>query len=173
MSDRAANRLKGMVTLGRVRGASGGAAARGEVLVEGMAGADEVPVVQAYGFQSRPADGAEAVVVQVGSNADQALAIAVDDRRYRIALAGGEVAIYDDLGSRVVLKRGGVIEVEATTVKLGASATAGVARVGDTVAIGADLAAWILAVTAATGVTPLVGSTAGAVSTGSAKVKAE
>jgi phage gp45-like len=173
MSDRAATRLKNMITVGRIRRATAGAGVRGGVVVEGLSGTDEVQVVQTYGFQSRPADGAEAVIVQVGSNADQALAIAVDDRRYRVALAGGEVAIYDDLGSRVTLKRGGVIEVEATTVKLGAGASAGVARVGDTVALGADLATWILAVTTATGVAPLVGTTAGTVSTGSAKVRAE
>lgn len=69
-----------------------------------------------YGFTSAPHPGAEAVAVFVGGNRDHGLVIAVDDRRYRLrALEEGEVALYDDLGSKVHLRRGGEIEVVATT----------------------------------------------------------
>ncbi len=77
---------------------------------------DDVERVQNYGFTSVPLSGAEAVVIFVGGRRDHGLAIAVDDRRYRIKnLESGEVAIYTDEGDSIVLKRGGNIEVNAST----------------------------------------------------------
>lgn len=71
---------------------------------------------QNYGFSSVPLDGAEAVVLFVGGSRDHGLAIAVDDRRYRIRnLESGEVAVYTDQGDSIVLKRDGNIEVTAST----------------------------------------------------------
>ena len=53
----------------------------------------------------------------LGGNRDHGLVIAVDDRRYRLtALAAGEVALYDDLGKTLVLKRNGDIVITATRV---------------------------------------------------------
>lgn len=73
---------------------------------------DEVERPQNYGFSSVPLDGAEAVVVFVGGRRDHGLAIAVDDRRYRIRnLESGEVAVYDRTGSKIVLKANGDIEL--------------------------------------------------------------
>ena len=44
------------------------------------------------------------------------IVVAVDDRRYRLrSLQQGEVAIYTDEGDKIVLKRGGTIEVTAAT----------------------------------------------------------
>lgn len=77
---------------------------------------DDVERFQNYGFTSHPLPGAEAVAASVAGNRDHVLVIAVDDRRYRLrGLAAGEVAIYSDEGDKVVLKRGGVIEVTAAT----------------------------------------------------------
>lgn len=71
---------------------------------------------QEYGFTSNPLPGAEAIVVALGGTRNRAVVIAVDDRRYRLTgLAAGEVALYDDLGSKIVLKRGNIIEVTAGT----------------------------------------------------------
>lgn len=79
-----------------------------------------VPRVQEYGFTSHPLPGAEAVTVFLGGSRDAGVVIAVDDKRYRLtALAQGEVALYDDLGSKVHLKRGGNIDIQTSTkVKL-------------------------------------------------------
>lgn len=75
--------------------------------------ADEVaPAVerfQEYGFTSSPFPGAEAVVVFPGGVRSHGIIVAVDDRRYRLTgLAGGEVALYDDQGQVVHLKRDGL-----------------------------------------------------------------
>lgn len=77
---------------------------------------DGVERVQNYGFTSVPQAGAEAVTVFVSGYRDHGLVVAVDDRRYRLTgLEAGEVAIYTDEGDKVVLKRGGTIEVTAAT----------------------------------------------------------
>jgi len=76
----------------------------------------DVERFQDYGFTSHPHPGAEAVAACVAGSRDHVLVIAVDDRRYRLAgLAQGEVAIYTDEGDKIVLKRGGTIEVTAAT----------------------------------------------------------
>ncbi len=64
---------------------------------------------QHYGFTSRPQAGAEGIVI-VRDN--HIVMIASDDRRYRISLADGEVALYDDVGQKVHLTRDG-LEVES------------------------------------------------------------
>ncbi len=63
---------------------------------------------QHYGFTSRPLVGAEAIIIREGNHI---VMIASDDRRYRIALEAGEVAIYTDEGDKVHLKRGRKIEI--------------------------------------------------------------
>lgn len=75
---------------------------------------DGVERFQQYGFTSHPHPGAEAVVVFAGGDRSHGLAVAVDDRRYRLrGLAQGEVALYTDEGDTVVLRRDRTIEVTA------------------------------------------------------------
>jgi phage gp45-like len=77
---------------------------------------EDVERFQNYGFTSHPHPGAEAVAVAVAGSRDHLVVLAVDDRRYRLkGLQAGEVAIYTDEGDKVVLKRGGVVEVTAAT----------------------------------------------------------
>lgn len=65
---------------------------------------------QEYGFSSAPAEGAEAVVVFPGGVRSHGIIIAVDDRRFRLGgMKGGEVALYDDAGQVVHLKRDGIL----------------------------------------------------------------
>jgi phage gp45-like len=59
-------------------------------------------IFQHYGFTSRALPGAEAIVIREGNCF---YVVAEDDRRYRIALDEGEVALYDDQGMAVHLKR--------------------------------------------------------------------
>lgn len=90
---------------------------------------DAVERFQNYGFTSRPRPGAEGIMVSVGGVRSQGVVIAVDDRRYRLrAMAEGEVAMFDDLGQLVHLKRDGIlvhtalkVVVEADTVSVTAN----------------------------------------------------
>lgn len=66
--------------------------------------------LQHYGFTSRPLAGAELVIIVEGNNI---IAVASDDRRYRLTIADGEAALYDDQGQKVHLKRNGIVEVVA------------------------------------------------------------
>lgn len=70
---------------------------------------DRVERFQEYGFTSVPHPGAEAVLAAAGGDRGHGLVVGVEDRRYRlVGLAGGEVAIYDDLEQKVHLKRNGI-----------------------------------------------------------------
>jgi phage baseplate assembly protein V len=73
---------------------------------------DNIERFQQYGFTSVPLEGAEAVVLFVGGRRDHGLAVAVDDRRYRLKdLEPGEVALYHKDGASVVLRADGSVEV--------------------------------------------------------------
>jgi phage gp45-like len=63
---------------------------------------------QHYGYTSRPLPGAEGIIFREGNHI---IMIASDDRRYRIALEEGEVALYDDQGQVIKLMRGKEIHV--------------------------------------------------------------
>lgn len=77
---------------------------------------DKIERIQQYGFTSVPLAGAEGVAVFVGGSRDHGIVIAVDDKRYRLKnLAAGEVALYTDEGDKIHFKRGGKIEIIATT----------------------------------------------------------
>lgn len=67
---------------------------------------------QHYGFTSRPKEGAELIIIDQGN---VMIAVASDDRRYRLALGAGEVALYDDQGQKLHLMANGNIEVLALT----------------------------------------------------------
>lgn len=83
---------------------------------------DDVERLQQYGFSSVPHPGAEGIALSVGGKRSNTVIINVDDRRYRLkSLAGGEVAIYSDEdqeehGHRIVLRRGGIVEVQGDTL---------------------------------------------------------
>ena len=65
-------------------------------------------LIQHYGYTSRPKAGAEVIFIRQGG---QFIAIGSDDRRYRISLEDGEVALYTDEGDKIHLKRNRIIEI--------------------------------------------------------------
>lgn len=69
---------------------------------------DDREYLQHYGYTSRPLPGAEGILIREGNHI---VMIASDDRRYRIRLEAGEVALYTDEGDKVHLKRNREIEV--------------------------------------------------------------
>lgn len=69
-----------------------------------------------YGFTSVPLAGAEPVIIYPSGDRSHGIAIVVEDKRYRLkGLANGEVALYDDQGTKIHLKRGNEIEITAGT----------------------------------------------------------
>lgn len=82
-----------------------------------------------YGFTSHPLPGADAIVIAFGGNISHSLALMLSDRRNRLTdLAEGEVALYDDQGQSIVLRRSGI---EITTA-LGCTINGDVAVNGNT-----------------------------------------
>lgn len=72
-----------------------------------------------YGFTSAPFSDAELLAAFIDGDRSHGIVISVADRRYRIALEEGEVAIYDDLEHKVHLTRDGiVIDGKADDVKV-------------------------------------------------------
>lgn len=104
-----------------------------------------------YGFNSHPLPGAEAATVSVGGTRSHQIVVGIVDRRHRPrGLEPGEVAMYDDQGQLVILKRDAIeihtdkplkiyassVLIEADSIDLGGAGGPAVARVGDTVVDG-------------------------------------
>lgn len=71
---------------------------------------DGVERPQPYGFTSHPHPGAEAYAAFHGGIRAHGIVFCVGDRRYRLTgLEQGEVALHDDLGNKVWLKRTGIL----------------------------------------------------------------
>lgn len=71
---------------------------------------EDVEHFEPYGFTSEPHLGAEVLAASINGDRNHTIAIIVADRRYRIKnLKDGEVAMYDDLGKVVILKRNEVL----------------------------------------------------------------
>jgi phage baseplate assembly protein V len=62
-----------------------------------------------YGFTSAPLAGAEVLSLFFDGDRSHGVCIRVADRRYRLAVAAGEVAMYDDLGRKVHFTRAGLV----------------------------------------------------------------
>lgn len=65
---------------------------------------DGVEHMQNYGFTSHPTGG-DVAVAFLGGNREQGIVIVIDDRRFRLSLEAGEVAMYDDQGNKIELLR--------------------------------------------------------------------
>lgn len=65
--------------------------------------------MQHYGFSSRPIEGAEGIILNEGNHI---VMVASEDRRYRISVEAGEVALYSDEGDSVHLKRNREIHIK-------------------------------------------------------------
>ena len=75
-----------------------------------------------YGFTSHPLGGAEVLTAFLGGDRSHAVVLVAADRRYRIqAMESGEVAVYTDEGSKVHLKRGRIIDIEADVLNIKAT----------------------------------------------------
>jgi len=70
--------------------------------------------VEPYGFSYRPKPGCQTYLLFPSGDRSYGVAIVIGDKRYQMDLVEGEVALHDDEGNHVHLRRGGVIEVKAS-----------------------------------------------------------
>lgn len=133
----------------RVLGASDMALVKRSICVEGAVAKvqvsargidDEHQHWQPYGFGSAPLEGAQAIRLAIGSHREEMLAVMVDDRRYRPALAAGESAIFDDQGQAVAVRRA---RIEIGTIGAGMRK---LALDSDPVTTATDWASWFATV---------------------------
>ncbi|MGC0153270.1 phage baseplate assembly protein V [Chromobacterium vaccinii] len=79
----------------------------------------DAELFQHYGFTSNPLPGTMQILLPIGGRTSHSIVIATEHGSYRLQnLAPGEVALYTDEGSKIVLKRGRVIDVECDTFQL-------------------------------------------------------
>lgn len=128
--------------------------------VSGLAGElqDEVEHWQPYGFTAVPRAGAEGIYLSLGGSRNRGVVVCIQDRELRLkGLEEGEVVIYDDQGSKVHLRRDGLIEIVGKEVRVGApDASKGAAREGDKVKVTIPPGTFIEQVTGGAGA-PAVG----------------
>lgn len=80
----------------------------------GLAGEplDGAEYFQHYGFTSNPLAGSMAIAVPLNGNTSHTVIVATEHGAYRLtSLKPGEVALYTDEGTSVILKRGKIVEV--------------------------------------------------------------
>jgi len=76
----------------------------------GAAMFDQIERFQQYGFSSVPFQGAEAIVITMGGNHSHALALAVEDVRYKPKnWQQGESGLYDDQAQLIHITRDGIV----------------------------------------------------------------
>lgn len=71
--------------------------------------------VEPYGFSYRPKPGCQTYLLFPAGDRSYGVAIVIGDKRYQMNLVEGEVALHDDEGNYVHIKRGGIIEAKAAT----------------------------------------------------------
>lgn len=76
---------------------------------------DNVFRIEPYGLSYRPKAGCQVYALFPNGDRTNGLALVIGDKRYQMTLAEGEVGLHDDLGNWVHIKRGGVIEVKASS----------------------------------------------------------
>jgi len=106
MSDQVWRRLQLLFARGR-------ALLVGHQKVQARVLADEVlpniDRVEPYGFSYRPKAGAQTYLLFPSGDRSHGIAIIIGDKQYNMQLEEGEVALHDDEGNHVHIKRGGEI----------------------------------------------------------------
>lgn len=109
-------KLRTMNQRGSVRRSSYGHQQRYlQIQLEAGEPVDDIEHFEPFGFTSGPMPGAEAVVLAFNGNGSHSVALVVDDRRYKLEVSKGEVAIFNRHGDKVHIKDDRTIEVKAAT----------------------------------------------------------
>ncbi|OOF59285.1 phage baseplate assembly protein V [Rodentibacter myodis] len=92
-----------------------------KVQVSGLADEtlQDVELMQHFGFTSVPPANTQAVIIPIGGQTSHGIVIATENGAFRVKnLQGGEVAVYDESGSSIVLKQGRLIEIDCDILKI-------------------------------------------------------
>ncbi|HHF7319897.1 TPA: phage baseplate assembly protein V, partial [Haemophilus influenzae] len=82
----------------------------------------DVELMQQFGFTSVPPANTQAVILPIGGQTTHGIVIATENGSFRVKnLQGGEVAVYDESGSSIVLKKGRLIEIDCDVLKINAA----------------------------------------------------
>lgn len=82
----------------------------------------DVELMQQFGFTSVPPANTQAVILPIGGQTTHGIVIATENGSFRVKnLEGGEVAVYDESGSSIVLKKGRLIEIDCDVLKINAT----------------------------------------------------
>lgn len=82
----------------------------------------DVEMMQQFGFTSVPPADTQAVIIPIGGQTSHGIVIATENGSFRVKnLQGGEVAVYDESGSSIVLKKGRLIEIDCDVLKIKAA----------------------------------------------------
>lgn len=95
-----------------------------KVQVSGLANEtlQDVELMQQFGLTSVPPAGTQVVVLPMGGETTHSIVIATENGSFRVKnLQSGEVAVYDESGSSIILKKGRLIEIDCDTLKITAS----------------------------------------------------
>ena len=110
-----ANRLRLAVTLGRVLLSSSPAGKVQRIQLSGLPSElrDGLQAPQAYAFASCALPGAVPVLVPVGGNRTDLIAVIVEDSQYRPELEAGESSHHNHLGDYFRIRKGRIVEINA------------------------------------------------------------
>lgn len=82
----------------------------------------DVEMMQQFGFTSVPPANTQAVIIPIGGQSSHGIVIATENGSFRVKnLQGGEVAVYDESGSSIVLKKERLIEIDCDVLKIKAA----------------------------------------------------
>jgi bacteriophage Mu gp45 protein len=82
----------------------------------------DVEMMQQFGFTSVPPANTQAVIIPIGGQTSHGIVISTENGSFRVKnLQGGEVAVYDESGSSIVLKKGRLIEIDCDVLKIKAA----------------------------------------------------
>lgn len=95
-----------------------------KVQVSGLADEtlQDVELMQHFGFTSVPPANTQAVIIPIGGQTSHGIVIATENGAFRVKnLQGGEVAVYDESGSSIILKKGRLIEIDCDVLNIKAA----------------------------------------------------
>ncbi|WP_238933779.1 phage baseplate assembly protein V [Aliivibrio sp. S10_S31] len=134
--NRLMSRIKNMIVIGGVTGSD-----TKMLQIKTSTGKtnDRIKRLHNYGFMSRPIVGARSYVLFLGGVLSRGVAVCVEDERFEMELAEGEVAMMDDKGNLVHFTKNGISITSPGAVEINAANDVKVTAGGNVLAEGAQI----------------------------------